>query len=207
MSKLFLVLVAGFIAELYLLSLGVELVGFLPVLAALLFSASVGGMLAQREGLRVLGQWQQTVARGQMPEEGLLGAVLVFVGGALLVLPGFLSDVAGVLLLIPPTRRAIAGVVRKRLERSMRKGSVRVTTIGGMGGPFGGAGPFGGPGPFGPGPRDVTPRDAAPQRPVSGPEVPGETRARRISDDGAEVEDAELVDDQGTGGSDRSDGK
>ena len=58
-----------------------------------------------------------------MPEEGILGGVLVLVGGVLLVPPGVLTDVTGMLLLVPPSRRFIAKHVRARLEERFQQGS------------------------------------------------------------------------------------
>jgi UPF0716 protein FxsA len=129
--------------ELYLLlAIGWE-VGFLPTLAMVLVTGLVGAWLARREGGRVLRSWRESMARGQVPEEGIVSGALVLVGGALLVAPGVFTDVVGLLLLIPPTRRFVAARLRKSLERKVRDGSVRVTTVG-FGG-FGGAqGPFAG---------------------------------------------------------------
>jgi UPF0716 protein FxsA len=59
---------------------------------------------------------QQSLARGELPAEELVNGAVIVAGGALLLLPGFLSDLAGLLCLIPPTRRLIAAwLVRNRL--------------------------------------------------------------------------------------------
>jgi UPF0716 protein FxsA len=73
-----------------------------------------------------------------MPEEGVLGGLLVLVGGVLLVTPGVLTDITGFLLLIPPTRRVIADQVMKRVKAKMEDGSLRVVSSGGPGFGFGG---------------------------------------------------------------------
>ncbi|HYO70480.1 MAG TPA: FxsA family protein [Archangium sp.] len=128
--------------ELYLLlAIGRE-VGFWPTVGGVLLTGVVGAWLAKKEGLRVLRRWQESLAQGRMPEEGLVGGVLVLVGGVLLVSPGVLTDFFGLFLLFPPTRRVIAGLVRRRLERRMADGTLRVTTV--QSGPFGE--------PFGPAP-------------------------------------------------------
>jgi UPF0716 protein FxsA len=160
--------------ELYLLSLIAREVGIAPMLALVLISGVIGTSLARREGLRVLRRWQESIAQRRVPEEGLLGAVLVFVGGLLLVLPGVLSDVLGLLLLLPPTRRVVARWVRRGVERRMASGSLRVTTFS--------TGPFPG-GPFGP-------------PPVEEPFPPGPTRPRIERGAGPEV-DAEFIEDKG----------
>jgi UPF0716 protein FxsA len=126
---LFLAFVVVPLLDLYLLlALGRE-VGFWPTVGLVLVAGLVGSLLARREGVRVLRRWQESLARGQMPEEGLLGGVLVLLGGVLLVWPGVLTDVAGLVLLLPPTRRLVAALVRRRLERGMAAGTVRVTTF------------------------------------------------------------------------------
>ncbi|MFP2931054.1 FxsA family protein [Pyxidicoccus sp. 3LG] len=131
--------------ELYLLlAIGRE-VGFVPTLAMVLVTGLIGASLARREGGRVMKSWRESMARGQVPEEGIVSGALVLVGGALLVAPGVFTDVVGLLLLIPPTRRFVAARLRRSLERRVREGSVRVTTVG-----FGGFGGFQGTrgGPF-----------------------------------------------------------
>lgn len=115
------------LVELYLLvQLGRHLGPWASV-GLVLVTGVLGAGLAKREGWRVLRRWQESLARGEMPEEGLLGGVLVLVGGVLLVTPGVLTDVAGVALLLPPTRRLVAARVRRWLERRMVAGQVRVT--------------------------------------------------------------------------------
>jgi UPF0716 protein FxsA len=146
---LFLAFVVVPLLDLYLLlALGRE-VGLWPTVGMVLAAGLVGSLLARREGVRVLRRWQESLARGRMPEEGLLSGVLILVGGVLLVWPGVLTDVAGLFLLLPPTRRLVAALVRRRLERRMAAGTLRVTTF--RTGPFPGD-PFGPPAreePFG----------------------------------------------------------
>ncbi|MCP3140150.1 FxsA family protein [Pyxidicoccus xibeiensis] len=123
--------------ELYLLLAIGRQVGLVPTLAMVLVTGLVGASLARREGGRVVKSWRESMARGQVPEEGILSGALVLVGGALLVAPGVFTDVVGLLLLIPPTRRFVAARLKRMLERKVRDGSVRVTTVG-----FGGFGGF-----------------------------------------------------------------
>ncbi len=136
--------------ELYLLlAIGRE-VGFWPTLGMVLLTGVVGASLARREGARVMRSWRDSMARGQVPEDGILSGALVLVGGALLVAPGVFTDLVGLLLLIPPTRRFVASRLRRSLERRMREGTLRVTTFGSGG--FSASGPFSGTGPFARGP-------------------------------------------------------
>ncbi len=126
MARLFLLFTLLPLAELYLL-IGIgERVGFLPTLLGVIVVGALGAALARREGFRVLREWQDALAQGRMPSEGVLGGMLVLVGGVLLVTPGVLSDVIGLVLLFPPTRRLVARAVHDRLERSIARGTVRV---------------------------------------------------------------------------------
>jgi UPF0716 protein FxsA len=117
LGKLLLLFTVLPVVELYLLiSIG-QAVGSGPTVALVLVTGLLGAWLAKREGGRVLRSWQESMARGQAPKEGVIASVLVLVGGVLLVTPGVVTDVTGLLLLVPWTRRLAADVIRTRLER------------------------------------------------------------------------------------------
>jgi UPF0716 protein FxsA len=104
------------LVELWLLLAIGERIGFWPTVGLTVGTAFLGASLAKREGRRVLVQWQQAVQQMRVPEEGVLSGVLVLVGGVLLVTPGVLTDLTGILLLIPLSRRLIGDQIKKRLE-------------------------------------------------------------------------------------------
>ncbi|SEL48469.1 UPF0716 protein FxsA [Stigmatella aurantiaca] len=127
---LLLALVTVPFLELYLLvGIGRHL-GLLPTLALVVAMGLIGASLARREGLRVVRRWQEAMAQGRPPEEGILSGALVLLAGLLLVLPGILTDVVGLVLLVPAVRRRVAARMRASLERGMRNGSVRVSSYG-----------------------------------------------------------------------------
>ncbi|MEM9075188.1 MAG: FxsA family protein [Myxococcota bacterium] len=125
--------------ELYLLILVGRHVGFAATVGIVLATGMLGAALAKREGLRVVQKWQRELAEGRTPAEGVLGGLLVFAGGIFLITPGVLTDLFGLLMLIPPTRKLFARFVRSRLERGIQRGAVRVQ---GFGPGFGQAGGF-----------------------------------------------------------------
>jgi UPF0716 protein FxsA len=90
-----------------LLQIG-ALIGPAPTFLLLLLTGVIGAWLAKREGLAVLGTLQQDLQRGLPPGERVMEGALVVVGGLLLVTPGVVTDVVGVLLLFPPARRWLA---------------------------------------------------------------------------------------------------
>ncbi len=92
-------------------------IGAGPALALVLVTGFAGAVLAKLEGLRVLRSYRAALASGRLPEEGVLSGLLVLLGAALLVAPGVITDGIGLILLVPPTRRAVAAFLRRRLER------------------------------------------------------------------------------------------
>lgn len=119
------------LVELWLLLWIGDRVGFWPTVGIVLATGLVGATLAKHEGLRVVRRWQEATAQGTFPEDGVLGGLLVLVGGVFLITPGVLTDAAGLVLLVPPTRRFVADFIRRRFERGLRTGAVRVTEVGG----------------------------------------------------------------------------
>ena len=101
------IFVAAPLVELYvLIEVGSE-IGALPTIALSIFTAVLGGALVRLQGFAVLFRVQEAMVRGEVPALELLeGAMLLVVGFALL-LPGFITDAVGFLLLVPPIRRAV----------------------------------------------------------------------------------------------------
>jgi UPF0716 protein FxsA len=113
------------ILELVLLIKLGQVVGLWPTLGLVLFTGFAGAALARAEGFRVLLSVQRELAAGRLPSRALLDGISVLVGAALLLTPGVLTDVAGFLLLLPPTRRWVQRRVLRSLERRIRDGTIR----------------------------------------------------------------------------------
>jgi UPF0716 protein FxsA len=140
-----------------------QAVGFWPTLGLVVVTGIAGAALARAEGLRALRRFQQELGAGRMPGGAIQDGLAILVGGAFLLTPGLLTDVAGFALVLPPSRRWIQGIVRRRLERRIASGELQVFVMNPAAGfPFGGGRT--GPGPSDPelDPRhevDGTPRD------------------------------------------------
>lgn len=88
----------------------------------------LGAGLARAEGLRTLWAFRRDVEEGKLPGQAIQDGLSILVGGALLLTPGFLTDVVGFSLLLPFTRRWLQERARRSLRRMIEDGSVRVVT-------------------------------------------------------------------------------
>jgi UPF0716 family protein affecting phage T7 exclusion len=113
--RLFLLIVLVPAVELFLLIKIGSLIGPMPTLLLVLVSGIVGAALARREGVHLLGELSNELRQGIPPGERLMEGVLVVTGGLLLVIPGVLTDIVGVLLMVRPTRRWLAPRVLQAL--------------------------------------------------------------------------------------------
>ncbi len=108
---LFVLFVVAPLVELYVLVQMAHLVGLFPALALLVVLSFFGAWLMKREGIAVLRRLRDSLAKGEMPTKSLVDGGLIVVAGALCIVPGFVSDGIGLLLLVPPVR----ALVRNRL--------------------------------------------------------------------------------------------
>jgi len=113
----FLLLVLWPLAELYVIIKISEAIGFLWMLLLLIVSWPIGWRLIRYQGRAALRRLRQALAAGRAPTSEVLNGALVLVGALLLLVPGFITDAVGLLLLLPPTR-AIAPGVAERHHRS-----------------------------------------------------------------------------------------
>lgn len=110
-----LFIVLPFIELALLLRIGSE-IGALNTIGLVVATGLIGGYLARREGLSVWSRFQSRLAAGQMPGDEILDGVIVLASGALLVTPGVITDVVGLLGLFPPTRMLLKRELRKRVN-------------------------------------------------------------------------------------------
>jgi UPF0716 protein FxsA len=104
---LLVVLIVPF-AEIYLL-LGVgSIIGAFPTILLVVFTAVLGTWLLRQQGFATFRRFQESLARGEIPAYEMIEGPLILVGGALLLTPGFITDILGLACLIPSTRKKIA---------------------------------------------------------------------------------------------------
>ncbi len=107
------------VAEIYVIIQVGQLIGIVPTVLLLVVDALLGSWLFRREGRKAWRALQEAIAAHRVPAKEVADGALVVVGGAFLLTPGFLTDIVGVLCLLPPTRaglrRALTGLVGRRL--------------------------------------------------------------------------------------------
>jgi UPF0716 protein FxsA len=111
---LFFIFIVVPIAELYVLIQIGEAIGVLQTIALLILDSVLGAALMRSQGRAAWMRFNAALAEGRVPGREVMDGALVIFGGALLLTPGFLSDILGLILLLPPTRAIVRRVLVRR---------------------------------------------------------------------------------------------
>jgi len=103
------------IIELWVIVMVGARIGFLNTLALLVLVSVAGAILLKREGAATWRKLQATMARGEVPTDEVTDGALILFGGALLLTPGFVTDIVGLLIVFPGTRAVVKSGVRRFL--------------------------------------------------------------------------------------------
>lgn len=124
--KLFLAFTLIPMLELYLLIKIGTVMGALNTLALVILTGFVGAYLARMQGMQTMLRVRSQLQQGIMPAEDLIDAVIIFVAGIVLLTPGLLTDIAGLLLLFPTSRFYFKRWLRRKFDRWIQKTNVIV---------------------------------------------------------------------------------
>jgi UPF0716 protein FxsA len=116
------------LVELYVIIQVGQAIGPLPTIGLLLLDSVVGSLLLRAQGRSAWRRFNGVIASGRVPAREVADGALIIFGGALLLAPGFVTDVFGLLFLLPPTRAA----VRRLLMRVAARRVVVATPFGTM---------------------------------------------------------------------------
>ena len=114
--KLFLAFTIIPVSEIYILIAIGGQIGILPSIGLVILTGIVGASLARSQGLQTLGRIRDSFQQGVVPGAELLNALLIAIAGIVLLTPGFLTDAAGLFLLIPATRTLCREWLKRRIE-------------------------------------------------------------------------------------------
>jgi UPF0716 protein FxsA len=128
--KLFLAFTLIPFIEIYLLiKIGAQVGAFNTILIVIV-TGLLGASLARLEGIKTMTKVRESLNRGELPAEEMLDAMLIFTAGVVLLTPGFLTDLAGLTLLVPKARYWFKRWLRKKfdewLARSSGKGGTSI---------------------------------------------------------------------------------
>jgi UPF0716 protein FxsA len=111
------------LVEIYVIIQVGQAIGALWTVLLLLADSILGSMLLRSQGRSVWRRFQVALAEGRAPAREVLDGVLVIFGGALLLTPGFVTDIFGLLFLLPPTRAAVRGLLMRRFAARLIVGA------------------------------------------------------------------------------------
>jgi UPF0716 protein FxsA len=124
--KLFLAFTIIPVLEIYLLIKLGTFLGAMNTVIIVILTGFIGAYLAKLEGLHTMTKVREALNRGEMPAEGMLDALLILVAGIVLLTPGFLTDIAGLLILIPQTRVLFKRWLRKKFDEWTQSQQVHI---------------------------------------------------------------------------------
>jgi UPF0716 protein FxsA len=120
--RLFLLFTIVPLIELMLLIKIGGVIGVAPTIVIVIGTGVLGAWLARWQGLAVLRRIGDEMAAGRLPTDALIDGLLVLVAAAMLLTPGFLTDTAGFLLLVPGTRAIVRRLVAAAMARKAGSG-------------------------------------------------------------------------------------
>jgi UPF0716 protein FxsA len=122
---LVLLFIAVPIAELAVIIQVGQLIGVWWTIALLIADSLFGAWLMRHQGRAAWRRFNEAVQGGRVPAREVLDGALVIGGGALLLTPGFITDILGLILLVPPTRALVRLVFARRLAHRMVASATR----------------------------------------------------------------------------------
>jgi len=129
--RLFLLFTIIPLIELYFLIKIGGAIGALNTIVLILTTAFFGSILVRWQGLKTMQQIMSQISQNIVPAEEMVDAVLIFVGGVMLITPGVLTDFLALFLVFPYTRTLFKRWLRRKFDRMVASGNVRLNLRGG----------------------------------------------------------------------------
>jgi len=129
--RLFLLFTIIPLIELYFLIKIGGAIGALNTIVLILATAFFGSILVRWQGLKTMQQIMSQISQNIVPAEEMVDAVLIFVGGVMLITPGVLTDFLALFLVFPYTRTLFKRWLRRKFDRMVASGNIRLNLRGG----------------------------------------------------------------------------
>ncbi len=124
--KLFLIFAIIPIVELYLLIKIGSFIGTFNTITIVILTAVIGAYMVKLEGLGVMYRIQKNMQEGIFPGEELINGMMLLIAGALLLTPGFFTDIIGFLMVFPGSRDFIKRIARRYIEKKISSGDIHI---------------------------------------------------------------------------------
>lgn len=124
--KLFLAFTLIPVIEIYILMQISAILGPLTAIILVVATGFAGANLAKIQGVQTITRMKENIRQGIMPGDDMIDAFLILVAGIVLITPGLLTDITGILLLIPSTRNRAKEYIKREVNTWFQKGSIRI---------------------------------------------------------------------------------
>ena len=124
--KLFLAFTLIPVIELYLLIEIGHIIGSVNTVLVIILSGITGAYLARMQGMNTMIKLQNSLSQGIMPKEEIIDGIIIFIAGIVLITPGFLTDITGLLLLFPITRKIFKNLIRKKIDDMVNNKTINI---------------------------------------------------------------------------------
>ena len=125
--RLFIIFTIIPVLELYLIIKVGGMIGAMNTVLIILVTAIIGASLTKSQGLIVLSKIQQALNEGRIPGNELLHGLMILIGGATLLTPGFITDLIGLSMLIPHVRDFYIKIAQKIIKKRVETGRWDIT--------------------------------------------------------------------------------
>ena len=129
MRLLLLLFIVVPIAEMAVLIKVGAIIGVIPTVGLVVLTATLGIWLLRLQGIATLARVQEKLRQGEIPEAELLEGIMLLIGGALLLTPGFITDTMGFVCLVPALRKPVARWLLKYVVTDMVRRSGAASTM------------------------------------------------------------------------------
>ncbi|SHI18501.1 FxsA family protein [Sporanaerobacter acetigenes] len=123
MWKILTFIIAMPIIDLYILIKASQNMGFWTTVMLIIATGIAGYYLARSEGKVVISSINRELSQGRIPGDDLLTGLSIIIGGIFLIVPGIVTDIIGITMILPGTREIYKNYIKKRLEDKIRRGS------------------------------------------------------------------------------------
>lgn len=125
--KLFLCFTLIPVIELYLLIKVGSIIGGFNTILLVILTGFAGAWLARMEGMHTMIKVRTNLQQGLVPAEELLDALIIFIAGLVLITPGLMTDIFGLMLLWPVTRNRFKRFLRRKFDEIQARGNINIT--------------------------------------------------------------------------------